>query len=77
LIKKQSAGAKARILIAVVHELIRQQKRDLTVSQGVGGLDTDLLVGAGVAKHLIIGGGSLDRFGPVHCVNRAREVVFP
>jgi len=65
--------AVARNLIAVVHELIRQGKRDLTVSQGVVGLDTDLLVGAGAVKHLVMGGGSLDRFGPVHCVNRARE----
>ncbi len=63
----------ARNPIAVVHELIRQQKRDLTLSQGVVGLDTDLLVGAGLVKHLIMGGGSLDRFGPAHCVNRARE----
>lgn len=63
----------ARNLIAVVHELIRQQKRDLTLSQGVAGLDTDLLAGAGAVKRLIIGGGSLDRFGPVHCINRARE----
>lgn len=65
--------AVARNVISVVHELIRQQKRDLTISQGVGGLDTDLLVGAGLVRRLIMGGGSLDRFGPVHCVNRARE----
>jgi acyl CoA:acetate/3-ketoacid CoA transferase alpha subunit len=63
----------ARNVITVVHELIRQQKRDLTLSQGVAGLDTDLLVGAGAVGRLIIGGGSLDRFGPVHCINRARE----
>jgi len=63
----------ARNVIVVAHELIRQQKRNLTVSQGVAGLDTDLLVGAGLVKRLIIGGGSLDRFGPVHCINRARE----
>ncbi len=63
----------ARNPIAVVHELIRQNKRNLTLSQGVAGLDTDLLVGAGAVRHLIIGGGSLDRFGPVHCINRARE----
>ena len=63
----------ARNVITVVHELIRQKKRDLTISQGVVGLDTDLLVGAGLVKRLIMGGGSLDRFGPVHCVNRARE----
>ena len=65
----------ARNPIAVVHELIRQRKRDLTLSQAVAGLDTDLLVGAGAVKRLIIGGGSLDRFGPVHCINRARETA--
>lgn len=63
----------ARNVITVVHELIRQQKRDLTISQGVVGLDTDLLVGAGLVKRLIMGGGSLDRFGPAPCVNRARD----
>ncbi len=63
----------ARNPVAVVHELIRQGKRNLTLSQGVAGLDTDLLVGAGMVSRLIIGGGSLDRFGPVHCINRARE----
>jgi len=63
----------ARCCIAPVHELIRQGKKNLTISQGVAGLDTDLLVGAGAVGRLIIGGGSLDRFGPVHCINRARE----
>ncbi len=63
----------ARNPIAVVHELIRQQKKNLTLSQAVMGMDTDLLVGAGLVSRLIVGGGSLDRFGPVHCVNRARE----
>jgi len=63
----------ARNSIAVVHELIRQQKGDLTLSQGVVGLETDLLVGAGLVGHRIMGDGSLDRFGPAHCVNRARE----
>ena len=65
--------AVARNVITVVHELIRQQKRDLTLSQCVMGMDTDLLVGACLVSRLIIGGGSLDRFGPAHCVNRARE----
>jgi glutaconate CoA-transferase subunit A len=63
----------ARNVVCAAHELIRQGKRDLIVSQGVAGLDTDLLVGAGLVSRLIIGGGSLDRFGPVHCINRARE----
>ena len=63
----------ARNAVAVVHELIRQQKGDLTISQGVVGFETDLLVGAGLVKRLIMGGGSLDRFGLCQCVNRARE----
>jgi glutaconate CoA-transferase, subunit A len=65
--------AVARNVIAVAHELIRQQKKNLTLSQCVVGMDTDLLVGAGLVSRLIIGGGSLDRFGPVPCINRARE----
>jgi acyl CoA:acetate/3-ketoacid CoA transferase alpha subunit len=63
----------ARNVITVVHELIRQEKKNLTLSQCVMGLDTDLLVGAGLVQRLIVGGGSLDRFGLVQCVNRARE----
>jgi acyl CoA:acetate/3-ketoacid CoA transferase alpha subunit len=63
----------ARNVITVAHELIRQGKKDLTLSQCVMGLDTDLLVGAGLVRRLIVGGGSLDRFGLVQCVNRARE----
>ena len=63
----------ARCCIAPVHELIRQGKKNLTLSQGVAGLDTDLLVAAGAVSRLIIGGGSLDKFGPVHSINRARE----
>lgn len=63
----------ARNVITVVHELIRQKKKNLTLSQCVMGMDTDLLVGAGLVSRLMVGGGSLDRFGLVHCVNRARE----
>jgi glutaconate CoA-transferase, subunit A len=63
----------ARNVIAVVHELIRQQTRNLTLSQCVMGMDTDLLVGAGRVSRLIVGGGSLDKFGLLQCVNRARE----
>jgi len=63
----------ARNVITVVHELIRQRRKNLTLSQCVMGMDTDLLVGAGLVSRLMIGGGSLDRFGLVHCVNRARK----
>jgi len=33
-----------RCCVAVAHELIRQGKKNLTLSQGVVGFDTDLLV---------------------------------
>ncbi len=67
------AALESDIPSAAAHELIRQNKHGLTVSQGVAGLDTDLLVGARAVRRLTIGGGSLDRFGPVHNINRARE----
>ncbi len=70
--------AMARNATAFARELIRQGRRGLTISQGIAGLETDLLVGAGTVTRLIYGGGSLDRFGPIVRVNRAverREIV--
>ena len=63
----------ARNAMAFSHELIRQGRRDLTLSGVVLGMDADLLVGAGAVQRLVYGGGSLDRFGPIQCVNRAYE----
>ena len=60
-----------RCVIAFAHEMIRQDKRELTVSQCIVGMETDLLVGAGCVNHLIYGGGSLDHFGLVEAINRA------
>lgn len=60
-----------RNVIAAVHELVRRELRNLTVSQCVGGMDTDLLVAGGCVKELIYSGGSLDRFGLLHAVNSA------
>ena len=58
-----------RCVSAVVHELIRHRKRELTVCQGLSGFDTDLLVGAGAVRRLITGGGSLDAFGRLNRIN--------
>ena len=64
--------------MAVVHEIVRAGRRDLTLSQVIGGMDTDVLVGAGAVAHLTYSGGSLDRFGFLHGLNAAvlaRKVV--
>jgi glutaconate CoA-transferase subunit A len=62
-----------RCAMAFAREIIRQGKKCLTLSQCVGAMDADLLVGAGVVERYIYGGGSLDRFGRLNCVNRGIE----
>lgn len=59
----------ARCVVAAVHELVRQRRRGLTVCQGLSGLDTDVLAGAGCVKRLVTAGGSLDAFGRLNRVN--------
>ncbi|MGB9839285.1 CoA transferase subunit A [Thermovenabulum sp.] len=61
----------ARNPIAFVLEMIRQKKRKLRVYQIVAGMDTDLLVGAGLVERLEYSGGSLDRFGRLERINEA------
>jgi glutaconate CoA-transferase, subunit A len=60
-----------RNAVAVAHALIRHGRKGLHVSQVIGGMETDLLAGAGCVDRLTYSGGSLDRFGPLHAVNRA------
>ncbi|MBV9445050.1 MAG: CoA transferase subunit A [Streptosporangiaceae bacterium] len=57
--------------VALVHELVRARRRGLTVSQVIGGMETDLLVAGGCVDRLIYSGGSLDRFGSLNAVNAA------
>jgi glutaconate CoA-transferase subunit A len=59
-----------RCAVAAAHELVRAGRRDLTACQATGGLDTDLLAGAGCLRRIVSSGGSLDRFGPLHSANR-------
>lgn len=68
-----SGFAITRCNMAFAREVIRQGIRGLTVSQCVGGMDADLLVGAGAVERIIYGGGSLDRFGRLNNVNRGIE----
>ena len=57
--------------IAVAHALIRAGRRNLHLTQVIGGMETDLLAGAGCLDRLTYSGGSLDRFGQLFAVNRA------
>jgi acyl CoA:acetate/3-ketoacid CoA transferase alpha subunit len=68
-----SGFATARCAMAFAHELIRQGTNKLTVSQCVGAIDADLLVGAGAVERIIYGGGSRGRSGQHHCLCRAIE----
>lgn len=68
-----SGFAIARCAMAFAREAVRQKIKGLTLSQCVGGMDTDMLVGAGAAERLIYGGGSLDRFGFLAWVNAGIE----
>src|SRR5262249_26407564 len=63
----------ARCSAAFSRELVRQRRKDLTVTQALVGFDTDVLAAAGAIKRLVYGGGSLDHFGLVMAINRAIE----
>jgi acyl CoA:acetate/3-ketoacid CoA transferase alpha subunit len=68
-----SGFAITRCNMAFAREVIRQGIKRLTISQCVGAMDTDLLVGAGAVERIVYGGGSLDRFGRLAWVNRGIE----
>jgi len=68
-----SGFATARCTMAFAHEVIRQKKKQLTVSQCVGAMDADILVGAGTVAKIVYGGGSRGRTGQHFCINRAIE----
>lgn len=68
-----SGFATARCTMAFAHEVIRQKLNHLTVSQCVGAMDADILVGAGVVDKIVYGGGSRGRSGQHFCINRAIE----
>ncbi|MBN1570857.1 MAG: CoA transferase subunit A [Acidobacteria bacterium] len=68
-----SGFAITRCAMAFAREVIRQRIDGLTVSQCVGAMDADLLAGAGCVKRVIYGGGALDRFGRLACINAGIE----
>jgi len=68
-----SGFAITRCAMAFAREVIRQGIKKLTLSQCLGAMDTDLMVGGGAVERLIYGGGALDRFGRLSCVNAGIE----
>lgn len=68
-----SGFATARCTMAFAHEVIRQEKKQLAVSQCVAAMDADIMVGAGVVERIVYGGGSRGRTGQHFCINRAIE----
>jgi glutaconate CoA-transferase subunit A len=59
--------------MAFAHEVIRQGTKKLTVSQCVGAMDADILVGAGAVERIVYGGGSRGRSGQHFCLKRGIE----
>ncbi len=57
--------------IAFVNEIIRQGKKEITLYQIIGSMDSDLLVGSKCIKKYEYAGGSLDRFGRIGRINKA------
>jgi glutaconate CoA-transferase subunit A len=68
-----SGFATARCAMAFAHEIIRQGTSRLTVSQCVGAIDADMMIGAGAVERIIYGGGSRGRSGQHQCICRAIE----
>ncbi|MBW1690503.1 MAG: CoA transferase subunit A [Deltaproteobacteria bacterium] len=63
----------ARCAVALAHEIIKQGKKDLTVTGCNLSIHMDLLVGAGLVKKCEFGLGGLGRFGSTFQFKRAIE----
>lgn len=62
---------------AAAHELIRQDKKDLTLVRMTPDLVYDLLIGAGCAKKLIFSWGGNPGVGSLHRLRDAVEKQWP
>lgn len=63
----------ARVPMAITHEIVRQEKRNLTIQGCNLAMSMDLLVGAGLVKRTESGTGNLERFGTTFQWRRAIE----
>jgi glutaconate CoA-transferase subunit A len=62
---------------AAVHEIIRQKKRELTVTRSNAADDFDMLIGAGCVKRFISTFISLGLYGLARCYRRSMEKGIP
>ncbi len=61
----------------LVHEMIRQRKRNLTICKHSPELMADQLIGAGCVRKLLFGYVSNPRVGAAHCFDRAIKSGIP
>lgn len=62
-----------RVPCAVVHELVRQRKRNLTLVKTAGAYDIDLLCGAGCATRVVAAYVGFENYGLAPRFRRAVE----
>ncbi len=70
-------GYICRTPFSAVHELIRQGRRDLTITRSNAADDFDMLIGAGVVKRFISTFLSLGLYGLGRCYRRSMEQGIP
>ena len=70
-------GYICRTPFAAIHEIIRQGRKELTVTRSNAGSDFDMLIGAGVVKRFIASFLSLAFFGLGRCYRRSIEHGIP
>jgi acyl CoA:acetate/3-ketoacid CoA transferase alpha subunit len=62
-----------RCAMALIHEMVRQRKKNLTLVGCNLSVNMDILVGAGLVKRTECGTGNLERFGTTHAWRRFIE----
>jgi glutaconate CoA-transferase subunit A len=70
-------GYVCRTPYAAIHEIIRQGKKDLTITRSNAADDFDLMIGAGVVKRFVATFLSLGLYGLGRCYRRSIEKGIP
>ena len=70
-------GYVCRPPFSAVHEIVRQQKKDLTITRSNAADDFDILIGAGCVRRFIATFISLGLYGLARCYRRSIEKGIP